>query len=229
MIAGVYFWSTRRNTVILGATIAMVFLALAAMLIHTDDPAQVPFGIVIATAIVLLAFVFTWASQREFAPTTPMQLGCIGQWLVLGPLLLFFLLGYAFFSLPTFFESESGLALFFKAGNSGQHDAFWASLLMLGLATFQLVVLIRRHDYPMGNLRKFVLWTLAVGLILMMAGAIQTFHHDVLSGGVDAIEGSARARHRRALLRDRRRGSPRSTAPIVWARGPGESPSSRWR
>ena len=33
-----------------------------------------------------------------------MQLGCIGQWLVLGTLMLFFLLGYAFFSLPTFFE-----------------------------------------------------------------------------------------------------------------------------
>lgn len=191
MIAGVYFWSTRRNTVILGATIATVFLALAATLIHTNDPAQTPLGIVIATAVVVLAFVFTWASQREFAPTAPMQLGCIGQWLVLGTLLLFFLLGYAFFSLPLFFELESGLALFFKAGNSGQHDAFWASLLMLGIATFQLVVLIRRRDYPMGNLRKFVLWTLAVGLILMMAGAIQQFHTDVLSGGINAIEGSS--------------------------------------
>src|SRR5581483_2962864 len=92
MIAGVYFWSTRRNTVILGATIATVFLALAATLIHTNDPAQTPLGIVIATAVVVLAFVFTWASQREFAPTAPMQLGCIGQWLVLGTLLLFFLL-----------------------------------------------------------------------------------------------------------------------------------------
>jgi hypothetical protein len=191
LIAGIYFWSTRRNTVILGGTIATVFLALAVTFIHTNDPKQTPFGIVIATAIVVLAFVFTWASQREFAPTSPMQLGCIGQWLVLGTLMLFFLLGYAFFSLPTFFELESGLAMYSTPGNSGLHDAFWVSLLMLGLATFQLVVLMRRRDYPMGNLRKFVLWTLAIGLILMMAGAIQTFHTDVLSGGINAIEGSS--------------------------------------
>ncbi len=191
LIAGLYFWSTRRNTVILGGTIATVFLALAATFIHTDDPAQTPFGIVVATAVIVLAFVFTWASQREFAPTAPMQLGCVGQWLVLGTLMLFFLLGYAFFSLPTFFELESGLAMYSNPGNTGLHDAFWVSLLMLGLAAFQLVALIRRRDYPMGNLRKFVLWTLAVGLILMLAGAIQTFHNDVLSGGVNAIEGSS--------------------------------------
>jgi hypothetical protein len=191
LIAGIYFWSTRRNTVILGGIIATVFLALAVSFIHTDEPGQVPFGIVSATAIAVLAFLFTSASQREFAPTAPMQLGCIGQWLVLGTLMLFFLLGYAFFSLPTFFEMEAGLAMQFKAGNSGQHDAFWSSLLVLGLAAFQLVVLIRRRDYPMGNLRKFVLWTLAIGLILMMAGAIQPFHTDVLSGGINAIEGSS--------------------------------------
>jgi hypothetical protein len=191
LIAGIYFWSTRRNTVILGATVATIFLALAATLIHTDEPKQTPLGIVLATGIIVLGFAFTWASQREFAPTAPTQLGCIGQWLVLGTLLLFFLLGYAFFSLPTFFELESGLALFFVPGPGGLHDAFWASLLLLGLAAFQIVVLIRRRDYPMGNLRKFVLWTLAVGLILMLAGAIQPFHTDVLSGGINAIEGSS--------------------------------------
>lgn len=190
LIAGLYFWSTRRNMVVLGGTIAMVYLAIAPLVIHLDEPGQIPVGILLALGIVVLTFIYTWATQREFAPTSPQQLGCTGQWLVLGTLLLFFLMGFAFFSLPIFYELESGLAFFYQPGYLGLHDAWWMLLLMGGLGLYQLVVLNRRRYHPMGNWRKFGLWVNAIALVLMVAAAIQGFHNDVLQKGVDAMEGS---------------------------------------
>ncbi len=69
----------------------MIFVAIAPLVIHLDDPTQIPVAILLTTGIIVLAFIYTWATQREFAPTAPQQLGCAGQWLVLGTLLLFFL------------------------------------------------------------------------------------------------------------------------------------------
>ena len=190
LMAGIYFWSTRRNMVVLGGTIGMVFLAIAPLVIHLDLPSQIPVGILLATGIVGLAFIYTWGTQREFAPTAPQQLGCTGQWLVLGTLLLFFLFGFAFFSLPLYYELESGLAFFYEPGRLGLHDAWWMLLLMGGLGVYQLVVLMRRRYHPMGNWRKFALWVNAIALTLMVMAGISGFHNDVLQKGVDAMEGS---------------------------------------
>jgi hypothetical protein len=190
LIAAIFFWSTRRNTVVLGGTIAAVFLAIAPLVIHLDDPAQTPVSLVLAVGIVVLAFIYTWATQREFAPTSPQQLGCTGQWLVLGTLLLFFLMGFAFFSLPIYYELESGLAFFYQPGYLGLHDAWWMLLLMGGLGLYQLVVLSRRRYHPMGNWRLFGLWVNAIALSMMVIAGIMGFHNDVLQKGVDAMEGS---------------------------------------
>lgn len=187
LMAGLYFWSTRRDTIVLGATIGLIYLGLAVTVIHVDDPVQLPLGLILAAGIAITAFVYTWATQREFAPTTPMQLGCTGQWLVLGTLMLIYLFGFAIFSLPNFFEVEA-LALFYQPGRSGLHDAFWAMLLMGGFAAYQLTVLIRRK--PFSNLRKFGLWVLAIGVLGELIGAIQGFHTDVLTQGIDAMQGS---------------------------------------
>ncbi|HEU5438069.1 MAG TPA: hypothetical protein VFU88_02170 [Ktedonobacterales bacterium] len=187
LILGLYFWSTRRDTVILGGTFGIVYLALAATVIHVDDPRQLPLGMILATSIVLMGFVWTWGTQREFAPTTASPLGCTGQWLVLGTLLLVYLFGFSVFSLPSFFETEA-LALFYNPGPHLLHDAFWGLLLMGGLALFQMVLLIRRQ--ALSDLRKFAMWVLLVAVGLQMVGAIQGFHRDVLASGIDAMEGS---------------------------------------
>ncbi len=69
-----YFWSTRRNTVVIGGTIALIWLGLAASVVHTatttDLSTQVPTGLLTALSVSVLAFIYTWATQREFAPTT---------------------------------------------------------------------------------------------------------------------------------------------------------------
>lgn len=188
LMLGLYFWSTRRNTVILAGTIGIVYLGLAATVIHVNDPVQLPVGIFLAACIAILAFGFTWASQREFAELSTAPLGCTGQWLLLGTGVLIYLGGFAIFSMPSFFESEA-LGLYYQPGPGLLHDAFWAMLLMGGLAVFQFTILTRR-DQPMSGLRKFVMWTLLIAVLLEMIGAIQGFHHDLLAGGWNVAEGS---------------------------------------
>ena len=187
LLAGLYFWSTRRNTVVLGATIGLIFIGLAVTAIHLNDPRQTPFGLIVATGIVILAFIWTWSTQREFAPTSPQPLGCVGMWLVLGTLLLIYLFGFAFLSLPSFFEIEA-LALFYQPGKAGLHDAYWMLLLMGGFAALQITLLVRRRT--MTDLRKFGLWTLGIGTVGELIGAIQGFHTDVLTQGINAMQGS---------------------------------------
>jgi hypothetical protein len=193
MLVAHYFWSTRRNTVVIGGVFALVWLGLAASVVHTfytpDLATQVSTGLLTALSISILAFIYTWATQREFAPTRAQALGCVGQWLVLGTLLLVLLFGYGLLSVPKFFELESGLAFFYVPGVGGLHDAFWVLLLMGGLALWQLALLIRSR--PMSDLRKFAFWTLLFAVTLMLIAGIQGFHHDFFAeGGLAVVEAS---------------------------------------
>ena len=107
----------------------MIWLGLAASVVHTatttELSTQVPTGLLTALSVSILAFIYTWATQREFATTRAQALGCVGHWLVLGTLLLVLMFGYGLLSIPKFFELESGLAFFFEPGVGGLHDAFW--------------------------------------------------------------------------------------------------------
>ncbi|MGH2501100.1 MAG: hypothetical protein ACRDID_01155, partial [Ktedonobacterales bacterium] len=116
----------------------------------------------------------------------PEPLGCTGQWVVLGTLLLVYLMGFSLLSLPSFFETEA-LALFYQPGIGGLHDAFWGLLLMGGLAAFQITLLVRRK--PMSKVRKFTMWALLFAVVFEMVGSIMGFHWDVLFYGVDAMGG----------------------------------------
>jgi hypothetical protein len=189
LIVGYYFWSTRRDTIVLGGTIGLLYVGIAVAAVHAsvtqggvDSSAM---GLFIAAAVAVTAFVWTWGTQREFAPTSAQPLGCAGQWLVLGTLLLIYLFGFAIFSLPNFFEIEA-LALFFNPGRGNLHDAFWFLLLMGGLAALQMAFVIRRR--PMSALRKFALWTMLGAVALMVIASIQGFHRNIFTGGAEAFE-----------------------------------------
>lgn len=186
MMAGLYFWSTKRNMVVLGGTYGIVWAAISVTLIHQDDPTQTPFGLMLAAAFLALAFAWTWATQVEFAPIRPEPLGCTGQWLVLGTLLLVYLMGFAMLSMPSFFEVEA-LALFYQPGKGGLHDAFWALLLMGGFAAFQITLLVRRK--PMSKIRKFAMWALIFALTFELIGSIIGYRWDVLYYGWNAMGG----------------------------------------
>ncbi|HEX6123317.1 MAG TPA: hypothetical protein VFY89_09150, partial [Ktedonobacterales bacterium] len=44
LMAGIYFWSTRRNTVVLGGTIGIIYLGLAVTVLHTQVTAEAGFA-----------------------------------------------------------------------------------------------------------------------------------------------------------------------------------------
>jgi hypothetical protein len=182
-----YFWSTRRNTVLTGATIGLLYTGLAVLVIHVDTPAQTPLMLFLAAGVALLAYFFTTAGQREFAVIKEGALGCTGQWLLLGTGVFIYLAGFALISMPGFFESEQ-LGLYYIPGSNTLHDAFWGLLLMSGLAAMQFTLLATRR--PMSQLRKFVMWVLLVGVVLQIVAAIQGFSTDILSYGWDVAEGS---------------------------------------
>jgi hypothetical protein len=183
----IYFWSTRRNTVILGAVFGLAYLGVAGSVIHVSDAAQLPLGLFLAAGIALLGYFFAWTSQREFGVERAEALGCTGQWLVLGTGMFIYLAGFSLFSFPSFFESEA-IGLNFNPGAHLIHDAFWGALLMGGLGAMQFILLT--HRQPMSELRKFVMWTLLIAVALEMVGAIQGFHTDLLAGGWNVAEGS---------------------------------------
>jgi hypothetical protein len=183
----IYFWSTRRNTVILGVVFGLAYVGIAGSVIHVDAPAQLPLGLFLAAGSALLAYFFAWASQREFGVERAGALGCTGQWLVLGTGLFIYLAGFSLFSFPNFFEAEA-LGLNYTPGAHLVHDAFWGFLLMGGLGAMQFILLT--HRQPMSQLRKFIMWTLLVGVALELVGAIQGFHTDLLAGGWNVAEGS---------------------------------------
>ncbi len=185
LIAGIFFWNRRRDMVILGGTIGLIYVGLAATVIHVNDATQTAYGLLIAAAIAIVAFVWTWSTQREFAPTRAEQLGCTGQWLVLGTLLLIYLFGFAVFSLPNFYEIEA-LALFYTPAHPFIHDAFWVMLLMGGAAALQMIFLVNKR--PMTNLRKFALWMLLGAVALMVMASIQGFHRDLFSDFPTSME-----------------------------------------
>lgn len=182
-----YFWSTRRNTVLLGGTIGLLYTGTAMLVVHVDDPTQLPLMFFFAAGIAVLAYFFTVAGQREFAVLKEGALGCTGQWLVLGTGMLIYLAGFAVISMPGFFESEA-LGLNYAPGAHTLHDAFWGLLMMSGLAAMQFTLLVTRR--PMSQLRKFVMWVLLVGIALEIVGAIEGFKTDILSYGWNVAEGS---------------------------------------
>ncbi len=167
-LAAIYWWRKNRQAVILSIVISFLLCAFAAVVIHTDATLRV--ALFIGTAVLLLAMVWTYSTRHEFASVAPVQLGCTGQWLVLGTIILVYLAGFAFFSFQQFFEVEA-LGINYAGGPGQLHDAFWSLLVFGGLALVQFILLARR--YGLSNIRKFALWIIMLGMTMLIISGIQ--------------------------------------------------------
>jgi hypothetical protein len=167
-LLAIRFWNKNRPAVILSTVVSFLLCAFAAVVIHTDTQMRV--ALFIGTGVLLLALIWTYSTRHEYAPVAPMQLGCAGQWLILGTIILVYLAGFAFFSLQEFFETEA-LGINYAPGPNQLHDAFWSFLVVAGLAGLQLVLLARR--VTLEGFKKFSLWVVLLGMALLVVSGIQ--------------------------------------------------------
>lgn len=116
MLAAVWVWKSNRTLVVIASIITIAAIAAATLLVHTA-PGQLLFAMMLCAAMLILAVIWTSVARREFAIVGENNLGCLGQWLVVGTCLLIYLAAFAFFSIPLFTETEpnipfvSGLAV----------------------------------------------------------------------------------------------------------------------
>jgi hypothetical protein len=167
-LAAIRWWNKNRPAVILSMVVSFLLCAFAAVVIHTDTQMRV--ALFIGTAVLLLTMIWTYSTRHEYASVANLQLGCAGQWLVLGTVILVYLAGFAFFSFQQFFETEA-LGINYAGGPGQLHDAFWSFLIVGGLATVQFVLLARR--YSLSGMRKFALWIVSFGITMLIISGIQ--------------------------------------------------------
>jgi hypothetical protein len=142
LMAAVSVWKSRRNLVIIGSVVTTAVIGATALLVHTA-PSQLPTAMMVCVAILILAAIWTAVSRGEFAVVGENNLGCLGQWLIVGTCLLVYLAGFAFFSMPSFSADETPPNIPFTPG--GTSDAF-VMLIILGLlAGIQFFFLVRNR------------------------------------------------------------------------------------
>ncbi len=116
MLASIWVWKSNRTLVVVASIVTIGAIAAATLLVHTS-PDQILFAMILCAGMLLLAVIWTSVARREFAIVGENNLGCLGQWLVVGTCLLIYLAAFAFFSIPLFTETEpnipfiSGLAV----------------------------------------------------------------------------------------------------------------------
>lgn len=142
LIAAISVWKSRRNLVIIGSVVTTAVIGATALLVHTA-PSQLPTAMMLCVAILILAAIWTAVSRGEFAVVGENNLGCLGQWLIVGTCLFVYLAAFAFFSIPAFNAEETPPNIPFTPG--GTSDAF-VMLVILGLlAGIQFFFLVRNR------------------------------------------------------------------------------------
>jgi len=142
MMAAIWAWKSHRNLVMISSVVTTAVIGATALLVHTA-PAQLPTAMMLCVAMLVLAAVWTAVSRGEFAVVGERNLGCLGQWLVVGTCLFVYLAAFAFFSIPYFNAEETPPNIPFAPG--GASDAF-VMLIILGLlAGLQFFFLVRNR------------------------------------------------------------------------------------
>ncbi|HZR44987.1 MAG TPA: hypothetical protein VFB12_33040 [Ktedonobacteraceae bacterium] len=97
MLAAVWAWKSNRNLVVVGGVVITAVIGAATLLMHTATN-DILVSAFLCGAMIVLAALWTTVARRDFAIVGENNLGCLGQWFVVGTCLLIYLASFAFFS-----------------------------------------------------------------------------------------------------------------------------------
>ena len=148
MMAGIAVWKSRRNLVVVSCLSVTAVLAMATLLVHMH-PDEIFIAELLTGGMLVLAVIWTSVARREFAVVGERNLGCVGQWLVVGTCLFIYIASFAFFSIPGFRETEPNIpstpGTGFNAGISGGAHAIIVFFVIGILAAIQFYFLVRNR------------------------------------------------------------------------------------
>ena len=148
LMAAIVVWKGKRNLVIVSSLTITTVLALATLLVHLH-PDEVFVAELLAGGMLVLAAIWTSTARREFAVVGERNLGCVGQWLVLGTSLLIYIACFGFFSIPGFRETEPNIpsppGTGFNGGITGGVHAILVFVVIGILAGIQFYFLVRNR------------------------------------------------------------------------------------
>ena len=149
LMAAVYFWKARRNLIVIGGVTTAGLLAMATLVVHMH-PDEILIAMLISGGALVLAAVWTSVARREFAVVGESNLGCLGQWLVIGTCLLIYLAAFAFFSIPGFRETNPNIPFVPGGGlSAGVRDSINAVvvIVLIGLLAAVQFYFLARNRY----------------------------------------------------------------------------------
>ncbi|EFH85442.1 hypothetical protein [Ktedonobacter racemifer] len=158
LMGAVWAWKSNRNLVVVGSVVTVATIAGLTLLVHTA-PDQILVSMIFCAGMLIMAVIWTSVGRREFAVVGENNLGCLGQWLVMGTCLFIYLGAFAFFSIaPASWEPETAPNIPFIPGTviappsinptapvMPQTDAVVMIILMGVLAAVQLYFLTRNR------------------------------------------------------------------------------------
>jgi hypothetical protein len=148
MIAGIAVWKSKRNLVVISCLTVTAVIGMATLLVHMH-PDEIFIAELLTGGMLVLAVIWTSVARREFAVVGERNLGCVGQWLVVGTCLFIYIASFAFFSIPGFRETEPNIPSIpgtgFNAGISGGVHAIAVFFVIGILAAIQFFFLVRNR------------------------------------------------------------------------------------
>ncbi len=147
-MAAIVVWKGRRNLVVVSSLTITAVIALATLLVHMH-PDEIFIAELLTGGMLVLAAIWTSVARREFAVIGERNLGCVGQWLVVGTCLLIYIACFGFFSIPGFRETEPNIpstpGTGFNAGITGGVHAVVVFIVVGILAGIQFYFLVRNR------------------------------------------------------------------------------------
>jgi hypothetical protein len=147
-MAGIAVWKGRRNLVVVSSLTITAVIAMATLLVHMH-PDEIFIAELLTGGMLVLAVIWTSVARREFAVVGERNLGCVGQWLVVGTCLFIYIASFGFFSIPGFRETEPNIpstpGTGFNAGISGGAHAIVVFFVIGILAAIQFYFLVRNR------------------------------------------------------------------------------------